>query len=455
MWIYVVYLIAFGFNLCSALDNGLSRTPPMGWMTWERFRCNTDCKDDPENCISEHLMMDQAKEMVDQGFLAAGYEYIIVDDCWLDHKRDPITGKLRPNPKSFPSGMKALGEYVHGLGLKYGIYEDYGNFTCGGYPGVLGNEELDANTLAEWGADYIKLDGCWCDPNSMDDGYPAFGKILNETGRPMVYSCSWPAYQTDHMVPDYKSIAKHCNLWRNWDDIQDSWTSVLSIIDWFAEHQDEFQQFAGPGNWNDPDMLIIGNFGLSYDQSRTQMALWAIMAAPLIMSTDLRTIRQEFKDILLNQDVIKINQDPLGIQGRRVKQIKKVDIFVRPIMPTFNGSMSAAVALMYRSDDGTPIKVTFTPRSIGLIHSGGYIVKEVFESSNMGSVLPDTEIEVKVNPSGGVQLLRLDVKAKYKPIYPKRVNSKKNNRINTLDLGRTGWKDEIFQIQNSFSFTWY
>ena len=157
-------------------------------------------------------------------------------------------------------------------------------------------------------------------------------------------------------------------------------------------------------------------------------------------------------------------------------------------MPTFNGSMSAAVALMYRSDDGTPIKVTFTPRSIGLIHSGGYIVKEVFESSNMGSVLPDTEIEVKVNPSGiiyleillyllyleikclhiiissltkhillsgGVQLLRLDVKAKYKPIYPKRVNSKKNNRINTLDLGRTGWKDEIFQIQNSFSFTWY
>ena len=156
-------------------------------------------------------------------------------------------------------------------------------------------------------------------------------------------------------------------------------------------------------------------------------------------------------------------------------------------MPTFNGSMSAAVALMYRSDDGTPIKVTFTPRSIGLIHSGGYIVKEVFESSNMGSVLPDTEIEVKVNPSGiiylsyhsilllnlkcvhkiftfltknlllsgGVQLLRLDVKAKYKPIYPKRVNGKKNNRINAIDLGRSGWRDEIFQIQNSFSFTWY
>lgn len=282
------------------------------------------------------------------------------------------------------------------------------------------------------------------DPEKMDTGYPAFGKILNETGRPMVYSCSWPAYQSGHMTPDYKSIAEHCNLWRNWDDIQDSWTSLLSIIDWFADHQDDFQKYAGPGNWNDPDMLLIGNFGLSYDQSRTQMALWAIMAAPLIMSTDLRTIKQEFKDILLNQDVIKIDQDPLGIQGTRVLRKQQIDTFVRPIMPTFNGENSAAVAIMNRGDS-TPTKVTFTPSEIGLNHAGGYIVKEVFENANMGSVLPDDTIEVMVNPSG-VQLLRLDVKAKYKPLYPKKNTIKKKNKFEVKNMGQTGWRDEIFRL---------
>merc|ERR1711981_1027026 len=214
----------------------------------------------------------------------------------------------------------------------------------------------------------------------------------------MVYSCSWPAYQSGHensSYPDYKNIAEHCNLWRNWDDIQDSWASVLSIIDWFADHQDEFQKYAGPGNWNDPDMLIIGNYGLSYDQSRTQMAIWAIMAAPLIMSTDLRTLKQEFKDILLNKDVIKINQDPLGIQGTRVKREKNIDMFVRPIMPTFGTEMSAAIAIMSRGES-TPTKVTFTPSDLGLNHAGGYLVKEVFEGTNMGSVLPDGQIEVMV-----------------------------------------------------------
>jgi len=450
MWILFGLFTLLCSNFSFGLDNGLSRTPPMGWMTWERFRCNIDCENDPKNCISENLMMDQAKEMVDQGFLEAGYDYIIVDDCWLDHKRDPDTGKLQPDPNRFPSGMKALGDYIHGLGLKYGIYEDYGNYTCGGYPGVYGNEELDAQTIADWGADYIKLDGCYMDPKKMDEGYPAFGKTLNETGRPMVYSCSWPAYQSGDYTPDYKSIAEHCNLWRNWDDIQDSWTSVLSIIDWFSEHQDEFQKYAGPGNWNDPDMLIIGNFGLSYDQSRTQMAIWAIMAAPLIMSTDLRTIKQEFKDILLHKDIIKINQDPLGIQGMRVSHEKNIDIFVRPIMPTYNNEMSAAVAVMNRGEGGTPTKVTFTPRSIGLTYDGGYLVKEVFESTNMGSKLPDDEIEVMVNPSGGVQLMRLDVKAKYMPKYQVKRVLKEKGEIETENMGKTGWRNEMFRILSNF-----
>ena len=137
-------------NNIQALDNGLARTPPMGWMTWQRFRCNTDCKNDPENCISEHLVREMADKLVEDGYLASGYEYIIVDDCWLSHTRDPVTNKLQPDPKRFPSGIRKLADYVHSKGLKFGIYEDYGTLTCGGYPGSIDHLELDANTFAEW-----------------------------------------------------------------------------------------------------------------------------------------------------------------------------------------------------------------------------------------------------------------------------------------------------------------
>ena len=175
---------------------------------------------------------------------------------------------------------------------KHLFKQDYGNLTCGGYPGILGHLEDDANTFAEWGkfwnkwsmahftppgVDYVKLDGCYSEPSTMDAGYPEFGMYLNKTKRPMVYSCSWPAYQIGQN-PNYKSIAEHCNLWRNFDDIYDSWDSVLGIINYYGEDKDGFGQFAGPGHWNDPDMLIIGNYGLSLDQAWAQMGMWAMFA---------------------------------------------------------------------------------------------------------------------------------------------------------------------------------
>ena len=160
----------------------------------------------------------------------------------------------------------------------------------------------------------MKLDGCYADVKIMDKGYPEMGYSLNKTNRPMVYSCSWPAYQVFAKIdPDYKSIAEHCNLWRNFDDIDDSWDSVMTITEWFANNQDELSAVHGPGHWNDPDMLIIGNYGLSYNQAKAQMALWAIMSAPMIMSVDLRTIKPWFKEILQNENLIGINQDKLGI----------------------------------------------------------------------------------------------------------------------------------------------
>jgi len=178
-----------------SLENGLATTPPMGWLAWERFRCNTDCANDPHNCISERLFRQMADLIVSDGYRDAGYSYINVDDCWLSHKRDRH-GRLQADAQRFPSGMKSLADYVHSKGLKFGIYEDYGNFTCAGYPGILGHLETDANTFADWDVDYVKLDGCYSLPTDMDRGYPDFGYYLNKTGRPMLYSCSWPVYQT-------------------------------------------------------------------------------------------------------------------------------------------------------------------------------------------------------------------------------------------------------------------
>jgi len=266
----------------------------------------------------------------------------------------------------------------------------------------------DANTFAEWEVDYVKLDGCYVDIHQMDQGYPEFGMYLNKTGRPMVYSCSWPAYW-ENELPDYPSIQKHCNLWRNYGDIQDSWTDVLDIVDHYGDHQDDFAQYAGPGNWNDPDMLIIGDFALSYEQARVQMALWAVLASPLIMSNDLRTIRPEYIEILQNRNVIAINQDALGIQGRRVYQDKPggIDIYMKPIQPEVESKLSAAVSIMYRNTYGTPAEVTFKPSQIGLDNPGGYYVFEVFDNEPMGAVALDESINVRVNPNG-VQLLRLE-----------------------------------------------
>jgi alpha-N-acetylgalactosaminidase len=462
-WLFVAASLVL-LDCSLALNNGLALTPPMGWMSWERFRCNVDCDTDPLNCINENLFKQMAEEMVLKGFKDVGYEYIIIDDCWMSMERDE-NGKLQPDPIRFPSGIKALSDYVHSLGLKFGIYEDYGNFTCGGYPGILGHLETDANTFAEWGTDYIKIDGCYVDLDMMPEGYPQFGAYLNATGRPIVYSCSWPAYWTETpQVPDYPAIAENCNLWRNWGDIQDSWTDVLDIIDYYGDNQDVFAQYAGPGNWNDPDMLIIGNYALTIDESRVQMALWAVLAAPLIMSNDLRTIRPEFIEILQNRNVIKINQDPIGHQGRRLYHNNRtmIDIYVKNITPTYFGNTSAAVAVMYRGTYGTPVEVSFQPEQLGLTHEGGYIVSEVFDGAPLGTFLPDQTIKVRVNPVG-VQLLRLDVKpTRYFPNglsershqqqqqqekkkqkgQMKHEEEKRKEEIWAKDLGLTGWKSD-------------
>ncbi|XP_069087268.1 alpha-N-acetylgalactosaminidase isoform X3 [Pleurodeles waltl] len=238
-----------------ALENGLLRTPPMGWLAWERFRCNVDCKNDPTNCISEELFLDMADRLVADGWRELGYIYVNIDDCWMAPQRDE-QGRVTPDPDRFPGGIKALADYMHSRGLKLGIYSDLGDKTCAGYPGTpLDKVELDAFTFAEWGIDMVKLDGCHSTAREQYEGYSRMSRALLGTGRPIAFSCSWPAYRGG-LPPkvDYKLLGKICNMWRNFDDITDSWNSILKIVDWYALHQDVLQPVAGPGHWNDPDM---------------------------------------------------------------------------------------------------------------------------------------------------------------------------------------------------------
>ncbi|CAK9300237.1 unnamed protein product [Gordionus sp. m RMFG-2023] len=341
----------------------------MGWMTWERFRCSIDCSIFKDNCLNENLIMSMANQLVKLGFKDVGYEYLIIDDCWSSKERDS-NGELQADPIRFPNGIKYIADYIHSKGLKFGIYSDFGISTCQKYPGSEFYIKTDAETFAKWNVDYVKMDGCYADPGQMNDGYPEFSKWLNKTGRPIVFSCSWPDYQSDSARANYSFISNYCNLWRNYADIQDSWNSVQSIIKFYGDNQDTLIPAAGPGQWNDPDMLIIGDFGLSYEQSKTQMAFWCLLSAPLIMSNDLRRLDDKLLKILLNPIAIGINQDPLGLQGARMLQDHNLEVWLKPIKPLSptNNYLDHVAIIIYNSGDSD--------------RPNGYRMLNIFEDSN-------------------------------------------------------------------------
>ncbi|VVC36749.1 Hypothetical protein CINCED_3A014137 [Cinara cedri] len=436
------------------LENGLARTPPMGWLAWQRYRCITDCNTYPDDCVNEDLFKRTADLLVSEGYAKLGYEYVIVDDCWLAENRS-ADGKLQADPIRFPSGIKSLADYVHQKGLKFGLNEDVGTKTCAGYPGVFENEELDVKTFAEWGIDYIKLGGCYSNVRELAKGYVKFGTYLKKSKKAMVYSCSWPAFQeAQGLHVDYDLVAKHCNLWRNYSDINDSWESMIQIADYFAEKQELWAKYAGPGHWNDPDMLIIGNFGLSYDQSKTQMAIWAVLAAPLLMSNNLKAIQLEFKKILQNEEIIKVNQDELGIQGTRVFQENGIDVWVRPINPVKNGYHSYAVAFVSRHVGGAPYLHSITLDNLGLTNPSGYKIVNLFDQENVPYCTfgPKSIIKVLVNPTG-VVFLRINA---IDPIIQiQETNSiklrEKTIKINSIKLREENIETNSDTLQVSYS----
>eukprot|EP00039_Didymoeca_costata_P018991 m.335830 g.335830 ORF g.335830 m.335830 type:complete len:523 (+) comp17687_c0_seq1:13-1581(+) len=354
--------------------NGLALTPPMGWMSWERFRCQIDCKDYPTQCINEDLYKEMADHIAKDGYLDAGYNQVSIDDCWENKNpmRDPVTKALSPDPERFPSGLKALGDYMHNQGVRFGIYSDEGTLTCGGYPGSKGYEDIDAKTFASWGVDYLKLDGCNNDKQGYVTGYPAMGSALQNSGRNITYSCSWPAYLggNETAKPFDDMIKAGCNLWRNWDDISNNWNSITSIMDHWGDFGPALKKAAGPGHWNDMDMLLVGddhyNSTLSPDKARAQMSIWSIMASPLIMGNDLRTVTQEYRDILLNKEVIAVDQDPAGISGLRISpKNDSGEVWARPM---HDGSVAVALLIKGAGTSSDTCTWNVTP---GKYHDGG------------------------------------------------------------------------------------
>lgn len=390
----VVLLVLF--TAVYPLDNGLARTPPMGWMSGQRFRCNVDCKNYPDDCISETLVKSTADTLVKRGYMKAGYKYVAVDDCWLAMKRDK-SGNIQPDPLRFPSGIKALADYVHAKGLKLGLYLSAGNLTCMGYPGSLGHYDSDMATLASWGVDMLKLDWCNSDPNKLNTEYEAAGRALNKTGRPILYTTTWPLGQkTTGIQPNLTLVAKYCNTYRVYKDLEDGWESLEALVKYYGDNGRSFVQDSGPGNWNDPDQLLVGDFGLSTDQQKMQMALWCIMSAPLFVSADVRRMRPESQAILLNPRAIAINQDPLGIMGVQIVVKGQVKIWKKAITP--KGSF--ALVLVYTNISGGPSRVSVLLSDIGFTTAAAYNFTDVFEGTHIGVYKPWHTFNCEVDPTG-------------------------------------------------------
>ncbi len=299
---------------------GLAATPPMGWNSWNKFGPN----------VNEQMIREMANAMVSSGMKDAGYEFINIDDTWQGY-RDSL-GFIHPDSTRFPHGMKALADYVHSKGLKLGIYSDAGDMTCGGRTGSRGHEYQDAMTYAKWGIDYLKYDWCYTGGLNPVGAYTTMRNALYAAGRPVVFSiCEWgnskPWLWADTVG----------NLWRTTGDISanfeknidhGTWVqlSVMSILDL----QKGLRRYAGPGHWNDPDMLEVGN-GMSNGEDRAHFSMWCMLAAPLISGNDLRNMTPETKAILENREAIAVDQDSLGIQGFRYSSRDSVEVWFKPL----------------------------------------------------------------------------------------------------------------------------
>lgn len=338
-------------NRRNLLANGLGSTPPMGWNSWNHFNC----------FIDEKMIRDTADALVSTGLAKLGYRYVNIDDCWAEISRDD-KGYLVPKKSTFPSGMKALADYVHGKGLKLGIYSDAGYFTCSKQmPGSLGREEQDAKTFASWGIDYLKYDNCNNDGSKPLVRYPVMTQALMNAGRPIFFSlCEW-----GDMHPATWGF-KIGNSWRTTNDISDNWDSMISR----ADQNEVYAEYARPGGWNDPDMLEIGNGGMTKDEYIVHFSLWAISKAPLLIGCDVRNTTKDIIDIIANKEAIAINQDKLGVQAKKVRMEGDWEVWAGPLskyrvaLVILNRGAWRTAMTAHWDDIGIPVGSTVVARDV-------------------------------------------------------------------------------------------
>lgn len=361
----------------------LSLTPPMGWNTWNTFNCE----------INEKLVKEAADALIASGMKDAGYEYINIDDCWQVGRNSD--GTIQVDKERFPSGMKALADYIHSKGLKFGIYSDGGYKTCAKRPGSLNYETIDARTYAQWGVDFLKYDYCYSkspdeggNPNASEEYtrkiYQTMADAIKVSGREMVFSlCSWGEGKP------WKWGAEVGNLWRTTYDIIPKWKIWTRNLD----QQIGLEKYARPGHWNDPDMLVVGM--VPTNQGRAHFSLWALVSAPLIAGNDIRNMSAETLEILTNKEVIAVNQDSMGVQGTRyIKQSRK-EVWAKPLS---DGNW--AVVLFNRNT--LPRNISFKWSDLNLDWETAH-VRDLWKHENLGAF--KNFFTAKVEGKGAVMVI--------------------------------------------------
>ena len=370
----------------------LAKTPPMGWNSWNTFGLE----------INEDVVRGIADVFIEKGFKDAGYEFIVIDDGWQISRDEE--GNIIANPEKFPSGIKALADYIHSKGLKMGIYSDAGYKTCGEFPGSRGYEYQDARQYAAWGVDYLKYDWCFTGNQSAPDSYRLMHDALKTAGRPVVFSiCEWGSQKPWEWG---KGIG---NLWRTTYDIRPCWDCGEQVVyhgkafenfigfTKILDQQAGLESYAGPGHWNDPDMLEVGNGNLTLEENRAHFSLWCILAAPLMLGNDIRNLTPEIHEILTNKEVIAIDQDPLGKQGSKVRDDGDLEIWAKQL-----SDGSRAVVLFNRS--GSAQKMSVTWNEIGYPAHLKAAVRDLWKRKDMGTFTTEYSDNV---PSHGVVMIKV------------------------------------------------
>jgi len=364
-----------------ALENGMALTPPMGWNSWNAFRGN----------INETQIKEIIDAMVSSGMRDAGYTFVNLDDNWFPNPARDASGNLIADPTRFKSGIKSLSDYAHSKNLKLGIYSDRGSMTCMNIPksGGYGNEERDAKTYASWGIDYLKYDNCNV-VGQMQADYVKMGKALANSGRTILYSiCAW---ETQPWMPEIG------NVWRSTTDILPSWGPTgWSIMGNFDKQLGNYI-YTRPGAWSDPDMLEVGNGTLSLTEYKAHFGLWALMAAPLITGTDVRSMKAEIKDIFTHKEVIAIDQDSMGVQGRKISDNGDLEVFAKPLG---RGFTTYAVGLLNRSTSTQNITVNWKDLRLD---PNSVTVRDVWNKADLGLKKDACTVSV---PSHGLALIKV------------------------------------------------